>query len=260
MTGILRGVVALVMLLTAAWAHANATVETVAGELRAGATVATAVPVRLGDRIGTGSYVVTGPKSRATLRFPDGQAVVLHESTEFRITEYAYTRDTPAGDRSILELVTGVMRYVSGALARRSPNAVVVRTRLATAGVRGTDFMLALVNPLYFRILNGQVSVVNSAGAPLFGPGAIGTVAADGAVALSVPASALPAGIVQAFQQLALVNLTVLTPAIPATATGLLPAAGAFVIPGAIIIGIAAALAGDDAASATTTVTGTGTQ
>lgn len=261
MSGFLRVLTVLVAMLAVAPAFAAATVETASGDVRAGASVASAAAVQVGHRVASGFYVVTGPQARATLRFPDGQAVALNESTELRITEYAFAKDAPARDRSSLELVKGAMRYVSGALAQRSPDAAVVRTRLATAGVRGTDFMLALVNPLYFQILKGQVSVVNSAGTPLFGPGAIGTVAADGTVALAVPASSLPAGIVQAFNQLSLVNLAALTPAIPSTATGLLPAgAGVLAIPGAILIGIAAALANDDAQNATATATATGTR
>ena len=260
MSGFLRTLIFLTATLIAAPGFTAATIEAATGEVKVGASVATAVPVRTGDRVASTSYVVTGPKSRMTLRFPDGQSLALHENTELRITEYVFAKDAPARDRSSLELLKGAMRFVSGALAQRSPNAVVVRTRLATAGVRGTDFMLALVNPLYFQILKGQISVVNSAGTPVFGPGAIGTVAADGAVALTVPLNALPPGIVQAFNQLSLVNLAGLTPALSPATPGLLPAgAGVLAIPGAILIGIAAALAGDDAQNATATATATGT-
>ncbi|HYC45774.1 MAG TPA: FecR family protein [Burkholderiales bacterium] len=251
--------------LCAAAAHAAANIEGIGGDVRAGAAAPLA-PVRLGQRIDVGSIVTTGPKSRATLRFPDGQAVALHENSEFRITEYAYNREQPAGDRSRLELLKGTMRMVTGAIGRRNPQIVSVRTPMATMGVRGTDFMLAIVNPLFFQVLNGQISVVNSAGQTVFASGAIGTVAADGTAALTIPASQLPPGIVNAFNQLTKLQLAGLAPAEPvAKPGGALPGLPALAVQGAVLIGIAAAIAGDEAdlttpgTTGTTGTTGTGT-
>lgn len=227
-------------------AYAAATIEAAVGVVRAGASAVQAAPVAKGQRVLSGSVVVTGPQSRATLRFEDGQAVALHENTEFRITDYAYSKDEPAKDKSSLELVKGSMRAVTGLLAQRSPRAVQVRTPQATAGIRGTDFMLAIVNPLYFRVLNGQLAITNSAGGPIFNAGAIGTVAADGSLALTVPMTSLPIDVLDAFNQLSGLTLAGNTglvdqPGVPGTPPP--SALSPFLLPGAaILLGIGAAI------------------
>lgn len=259
---IARALIVLVAFVAAAASHAAATLETITGDVRVGRNTAIAVPARATQTVATDNVVTTGPKSRATLRFTDGSGVALYENAEFRISDYAFSRENPAGDRSRFELLKGAMRAVTGLLGQRSPNAYSVRTPQATIGIRGTDFMLAVVNPLFFQILNGSISVVNSAGAPVFASGAIGTVAADGTLALTIAPGALPAGVVQAFNQLSVLNLASLVPAPgPATPAALPAGFGAVAIPGAILIGIGVAVAGggDDDAAGTGTVTGTGT-
>lgn len=259
MIGFMRACVLLCGLVFASAGHAAATLEAVTGDVKTGLTAPLSAPASSGQTVNPGNVVTTGPKSRATLRFTDGSAVALHENSEFRVAEYAYSSENPAGDRSRFELFKGVLRAVTAAIAQRSPDAYSVRTPQATIGIRGTDFMLAIVNPLFFQVLNGVISVVNSAGAPVFSSGAIGTVAADGTLALTVAPGALPAGVAQAFNELSLLNLASLTPAPGPATPGVLPAGFAgVVIPGAILIGIAAALAGgddDDSTSTTTTTT-----
>jgi len=71
---------------------AAAVFEMVTGDVRTGATTDRASAARKDQRIDPGSVVVTGPKSRALLRFDDGQAVALHENTEFKVSEYSYGR------------------------------------------------------------------------------------------------------------------------------------------------------------------------
>ena len=261
MIGFMRVCVFLCGLVFASASHAAATLEAVTGDVKTGLTAPLAAPASSGQTVNTGNVVTTGAKSRATLRFTDGSAVALHENSEFRVTEYAYSSENPAGDRSRFELLKGTLRAVTAALAQRSPQAASVRTPQATIGIRGTDFMLAIVNPLFFQVLNGIISVVNSAGAPVFSAGAIGTVAADGALALTVAPGALPAGVVQAFNELSLLNLASLTPAPGPATPGVVPAGFAgIVIPGAILIGIGLAVAADDdESSSTSTSTSTTT-
>ena len=261
--GIARALLVMAALAAAAGSHAAATIEAVNGDVRAGLSAAGAVPVKAGQTVTTGNFVVTGPKSGATLRFTDSSAVALYENTEFRIADYAFSEENRSGDRSRFEFFKGAMRAVTAALSSRSPDAYSVRTPQATIGIRGTDFMLSVVNPLFFQVLNGSISVVNSAGAPVFATGAIGTVATDGTLALLVAPGTLPAGVVQAFNQLSALNLASLVP-VPGPATpGVVPAgfAGA-IVPGAILIGIGIAVAGesDDSSASTTTTTTTGTR
>ena len=260
---IARALLVLGALAAAAASHAAATIEALNGDVRAGLSVAAAVPVKAGQTVATGNFVVTGPKSRATLRFTDGSAIALLENSEFRIADYVFSAENRPGDRSRFEFFRGALRAVTAALASRSPDAYSVRTPQATIGIRGTDFMLSVVNPLFFQILNGSISVVNSAGAPVFASGAIGTVAADGTLALTVAPGALPAGVVQAFNQLSVLKLAGLVPVLGPAMPSVVPAgfAGA-TIPGAVLIGIGIAVAAgeDDDTTTSTTTTTTGTR
>jgi hypothetical protein len=130
---------------------ASPVVENANGDVKAGPSTKAATAVTAGQRVPPGSTVVTGAKSMVTLRFDDGQAVVLGENSEFKVTQYAFSKDQPKSDKFVFELLKGTMRSVSGLLTRRNPEAYSLRTPQATIGIRGTDFMVALVNPAFMR-------------------------------------------------------------------------------------------------------------
>lgn len=224
----------------AAGAYAAAVFELVSGDVRAGPSSDKVATVQVQQRVATGTVITTGPKSTTILRFDDGQALALTENSEVRIAEYAYVQAEPAKDRSVFDLVKGVMRSVSGALAQRSPAAYAVRAPQATIGIRGTDYMLGLVNPAYFSVVNGTIAVTNAAGTAAFTAGATGMVATATTLATSIAATALPASISTAFSQLGAL------PMAGAAATG----AGAGTSAGASAAGAAAGGLGVGAISA----------
>ena len=55
-------------------------------------------------------------------------------------------------------IMKGAMRSVSGLIGARSRNSFALRVPQATIGIRGTDFMVALVNPAYMSVLNGAIA------------------------------------------------------------------------------------------------------
>ncbi len=183
-------------------AFASAVIESVAGDVRAGPSAAASAAVKMGQRIQAGSTVVTGTKSVVILRFDDGQAVVLNDNSEFRVAEYAFSKDAPAKDRFSFELLRGAMRSVTAALTNRNVKAYALRTPASVIGIRGTDFMVAVVNPTYFSILSGVIEAANTAGAVTFGAGSTGFVATAAALPVSIAATALPASVAASFSQL----------------------------------------------------------
>lgn len=219
-------------------AFSAALVETASGNVRAGASAAAATAVRKDQRILPGAVVVTGPRSQAILRFDDGQAMVLGENTEFRVAAYNFVNGEPKKDQFVFELLKGALRSVSGLAGRRNPQAYTLRVPQATIGIRGTDFMLAVVNPAFVSVISGSIGVSNAAGAAAFGAGTTATVASPTAIATAIPASALPAPVASAFSQLS---------AVPVTA-GAAQAAGAAA--GGVTVGTAAAIAAGVAAAA----------
>jgi len=183
-------------------ALANGVFQGVAGEVKAGIGSEAPVDASAGERLRPGTTVTTGANSRAVLRFDDGHAIVLHENTEFRLTDYRFNRDRPQEDSFAAELVKGALRSVTGLIGQRSGNRVSLSVPQATIGIRGADFMVVLVNPAYVSVLKGAVGVTNAAGTVTFDAGALGTVAAATTSAAPIAASALPAEASAAFNSL----------------------------------------------------------
>src|SRR5688572_8560008 len=173
---------------------ASAVVQSTSGNVRANGA-----PVAQGQRLNPGTAMTTGQNSQVVMRFDDGQQVVLNQNSEFRIVDFRFNSGNPKDDRSILDLVKGALRVVTGAVANRNRASFQLRTPQATIGVRGTDFMVAIVNPAYVSVLNGSIGVTSSAGTAVFGPGAFGMVASSTALAVPVAATAVPASVTASF-------------------------------------------------------------
>jgi len=182
-------------------AYANGVVQSMKGDVKAGPVGQAAAPVAVNQRLTPGTAVTTGPDAQVILRFDDGQQVVLNQNTEFRIVDFRYEGDSKL-DRTVFDLVKGALRMLSGAIVGRNRQVVALRTPQATIGIRGTDFMVALVNPAYVSVLQGVVSVTNAAGTVAFGAGSFGSVATSAALATAIPASALPAAASAAFSSM----------------------------------------------------------
>jgi hypothetical protein len=183
-------------------AYANGVVQSMKGDVRAGPVGQTAATVAVNQRLTPGTAVVTGADAQVILRFDDGQQVVLNQNTEFRIVDFRYNSSDAKFDRTVFDLIKGALRMVSGAIGTRNREAVALRTPQVTIGIRGTDFMVALVNPAYVSVLQGTLAVTNTAGTVAFGTGTIGSVANSAALATAIPASALPAAASAAFSNL----------------------------------------------------------
>jgi len=236
--------------------HAAALIDSLSGTVRAGASAATATAASRNQRVLPGTVVTTGPKSQAVLRFDDGQAIALAENTEFRVTAYSFAREAPAKDSFVFELLRGALRSVTGLVSQRNPQGYALRIPQATIGIRGTDFMVAVVNPAFLSVLNGAIAATNSAGSATFGAGATGTIASSTALATAIPASALPASVAASFSQLG--SLVIAAGAGAAT-----EAAAGGITPGVVAAGVAAlagivAAASDDGATGTSGTATTG--
>lgn len=247
----LAGAVALACFAVASSAMAAATLTSVRGEVRAVIDQSRHGPASQNDRIQTGWTVTTGPDSQAVLRFDDGQNVVLNQNTEFKIAEYRFNEAQPANDRSSFELLKGALRFVTGVIGKRSQNRIALRLPQVTIGVRGTDFMVAIVNPAYISVLQGAVAATNAAGTAAFGAGAIGTVASQTALATTISASALPAAVSSAFGSMSAVTVSAAATTTAGTAGGAAGgAAGATGAATGVTAGTAAGIAAGAAAAA----------
>lgn len=111
-------------------------------------------PVALakGDAVLETDEIVTGEASRAQLLMIDGAKIAIRPSSRLRIDEYAWT-DPAAGasvstrdDTSVMSLVKGGFRTLSGAIADEEPGDYEVRTPVGVLGIRGTDYSAMFCN------------------------------------------------------------------------------------------------------------------
>lgn len=189
-------------LVSATFGFANGVFESVRGDVKAAVGTAAPASVAANQRFVPGTTILTGPGAQTTMRFDDGHAVVLNENTEFRVNQYNFDRDKPQSDNIAVQLFKGAMRSVSGLIGTRNRQAFALLAPQATIGIRGTDFMIALVNPLYLSVTQGLISASNTAGTMTFSAGQLGFVASAAALPAGIAASALPASVASTFSNL----------------------------------------------------------
>jgi hypothetical protein len=128
---------------TAAFAADAGTVEKVTGKVTiTGAdNVVRAAGPR--ERIMSGETIATDAKSETMVKMADESTILLRPNTRFQLTEYKY--DKAATDSSVMTLLRGTMRMVTGIIGKRRPTNVRVNTLTATIGIRGTDFEVAVI-------------------------------------------------------------------------------------------------------------------
>ncbi|MBE0623828.1 MAG: FecR domain-containing protein [Burkholderiales bacterium] len=242
-------------LIAAPLGYANGIFQSVSGDVRAAAGTAAPVSVSKNQSVVPGTTVTTGNGAQTVIRFDDGHTVVLNENTEFLVAQYSFDKDKPQSDNIAMRLLKGAMRSVSGLIVSRSRNSFALLAPQATIGIRGTDFMIALVNPAYLSVLQGSIAATNTAGTATFAAGATATVASATALAVAIPASALPASVAASFSNLSSVAIGAGAGAASGAAAGGVTAgmvaAGAAVI--AVAVGAASSESSDLPISATNT-------
>jgi hypothetical protein len=184
-------------------AHAQIVVQSLRGDVRAGGAALTQ-----NQQVPVGATVTTGQNAQAVLRFEDGQHVVLHQNTEFQITDYRFEAAQPANDRTVFALLKGAARFVSGRLAQRSRTAFALRTPNATIGIRGTDFTIARQNPDFGTVANGSISATNAGGTAAFNAGTTFTIGSQNLLATVIQFGQLPPGIGQTINSLGSVQIS----------------------------------------------------
>ncbi|MGB5082782.1 MAG: FecR family protein, partial [Burkholderiales bacterium] len=189
-------------LLPANGAFANGFFQSLSGDVQAAQGAGAPASVSAGQRVEAGTTIRTGAGGRAVLRLDDGHSVVLHENTEFRLAEYRFDRDRPGEDSMRLQLLKGGLRSVTGLMGQRSRESVTLALPQASIGLRGTDFMVMLIDSAYLSVLHGAVAIGNAAGSATFASPSIAVVAGPDSRAAPLAASDLPAAAAAAFDKL----------------------------------------------------------
>ena len=95
------------------------------------------------DKIQSGDTITTESRSEAMIKLSDDSTVVLRPNTQFQFTDFKF--EQKPSDTSIVSILRGTARMISGLIGKNSPNQVAVRASTATIGIRGTDFEVSVI-------------------------------------------------------------------------------------------------------------------
>jgi hypothetical protein len=145
-----RGAVALTLLVAASSAAA-AQQPTPAGRVKIVAGTAYVVhekreiPAKVGDIVYETDSLITGSDGRVGVTLRDETRIALGPRSEVRVDRFLYS---PADGQLafVLSVVRGLATYVSGRIAKLSPDAVRLETPSAIVGVRGTRIAVRVSN------------------------------------------------------------------------------------------------------------------
>jgi hypothetical protein len=122
-------------------------------------------PATLRAALYSGETIVTG-EGQVQIRFEDGTLLTLYRDTKFSVDDYHYGNGQ--GDRAQFSLLNGLMHTLTGLIDK---NNYQVKTRLATLGVRGTEYSAQLNNVLEVSVDQGRVEIANAGGTIQIGAG-----------------------------------------------------------------------------------------
>ena len=104
------------------------------------------VPAEAGQDVFEADSLRTGADGRLGITMKDDTRVSLGPGSEVRLDRFVYA---PADGRFgfVLRVVRGVVAYVSGRIAKLSPDSIRLETPAAVVGVRGTALAIRVTSP-----------------------------------------------------------------------------------------------------------------
>jgi hypothetical protein len=112
-------------------AKGSVTAVTLTGEVRS---------LNTGDKVALGESIKTGKRSQVVMEFTDKSRFELGSKAEMNVSEFSRgNKEKQEAPSFVSKVSVGIFRFVSGLIARESPNAMKVRGAVATIGIRGTQ-------------------------------------------------------------------------------------------------------------------------
>jgi len=100
--------------------------------------------LKISAAIFEGDRLETEPGARLYIQMDDGAEVHLKENSVLKINEYVITAGYGEGSSSILDLLRGGLRKLTGSIGASALANYQVQTGLATIGIRGTEYVIKL--------------------------------------------------------------------------------------------------------------------
>ncbi len=97
--------------------------------------------LKSGDAVFENTRLIAGKQSSASVVLRDGTTLVLSENSQFNIQKFTCDATTQDGGM-LINLLQGSMRMLTGLIAKINPDAIQVKTKTLSVGIRGTDFIV----------------------------------------------------------------------------------------------------------------------
>lgn len=136
--------------------------------------------ISTGHKVYLGDKVITGEKGYVRLKMIDDAVLDLRCFSIMVIEEYALNS---TNRRSILNLLQGSLKKVTGKIGKLAEDVYELKTPIASVGVRGTEYALRVFQSkgcggtldaddgLYLEVIKGLVDVHNQAGSEVIAKG-----------------------------------------------------------------------------------------
>jgi hypothetical protein len=142
----------LAMTIAAAVSASAQTAQPAAGRIKLASGAAfvvrggTETPVQAGQAVFEADSLRTGADGRLGITLKDDTRLSIGPNSEIRVNRFLYA---PADGAMalVLQVLRGVMAYVSGGIAKLSPDSIRLETPAAIVGVRGTTLALKVEAP-----------------------------------------------------------------------------------------------------------------
>ena len=139
------------------------------------------LPLKPGAMVESGDVLAVGDASTLQVRFTDESVVALRANSQFKIENYQFNKNADT-DRSLLGLLKGGMRTITGLIGKANQKNYLVQTPTATIGIRGTHFSVVScnndcnrpdgskeLNGTFGAVTDGRITVSNASGGREFG-------------------------------------------------------------------------------------------
>lgn len=100
--------------------------------------------LEINSQIYEGDRVTTAPGASLYILMDDGAEIFLKGDSVIKISEYIITSESESISSSILDLIRGGLRKITGAIGGGTQSNYKVQTGLATIGIRGTEYVIKL--------------------------------------------------------------------------------------------------------------------
>jgi hypothetical protein len=188
----LKGGACLLLALSSGTALANGSVTHLSGTLSVQRTDGSVRILSQKSEVSPGDLLTTQRDSYAQINFTDGSSITMRPNTQVRVEQYNFVQDRPQEDNSLLRLVKGGLRTVTGLVGKRgNQDAYKIGTNTATIGIRGssgdhldctqgcagvTSTSDKLEPGLYHTTYTGSYYLQNDSGLQVIGEGQFGFV------------------------------------------------------------------------------------